>query len=69
MNHRLRDTICKLSLKGLVAGRWADVSRLREKTPIWDVGKDVDRRALKERPGHRQVCGGFSIISHQGHAS
>ena len=67
MNHRLRDTICKLSLKGLVAGRWAEVSG--KKTPIWDVGKDVDRRALKERPGHGQACGGFSIISHQGHAS
>lgn len=31
MNHRLRDTICKLSLKGLVAGRWAEVSCLRGK--------------------------------------
>lgn len=24
MNHRLRDTICKMSLKGLVAGRQAE---------------------------------------------
>lgn len=70
MNHRLRDTICKMSLKGLVAGRQAEKKHVSgKKTPIWDVGKDVDRRVLKERPGHRQARGRFSTISHQGHAS
>lgn len=31
MNHRLRNTICKMSLKGLVAGRQAEKNRSQGK--------------------------------------
>ena len=59
MNHRLRDTICKMSLKGLVAGRQAEKNMSQGKkhpfgtwAKMWNGGKGL--RVMRKRGVQRQ---------------
>ena len=68
MNHRLRDTICKMSLKGLVAGRQAEKNMSQGKkhpfgtwAKTWtdvclrrDLG--TDRRVEDSAPSAIRTC-------------
>lgn len=71
MNHRLRNTICKMSLKGLVAGRQAEKNRSQGKKKNTHLGHGQRRGQMCTEGKAWAQTGTWKIqhISYQGHVS